>query len=192
MKTKAEQSTNRNQVPVAEKQPDKNLIRINYHQDNEGLINRQINIELYASYVYQALAFHFDRYDVAFKGNHKYFKEMAEKKVEHAKSLLEYQNKRGGTIVYMDVEKPTQQNWNSPLEAHEVALQLEKDIYNAFLELHASACKHNDPHLTEYIEGEFLDKQVDKIKEYGDYITNWKRVGLGLGEYVFDKEEFDD
>ena len=41
----------------------------NYHEDNEGLINRQINLELYASYVYTAMAHHFDRSDVALKGN---------------------------------------------------------------------------------------------------------------------------
>jgi hypothetical protein len=40
----------------------------NYHEDNEGLINRQINLELYASYVYTAMAHHFDRSDVALKG----------------------------------------------------------------------------------------------------------------------------
>jgi hypothetical protein len=40
----------------------------NYHEDNEGLINRQINLELYASYAYMALAHHFDRSDVALKG----------------------------------------------------------------------------------------------------------------------------
>jgi hypothetical protein len=27
---------------------------------------------------------------------------------------------------------------------------------------------------------------------YGCYITNLKRVGPGLGEYIFDKEELDD
>jgi len=41
----------------------------NYHEDNEGLINRQINLELYASYAYTAMAHHFDRSDVALKGN---------------------------------------------------------------------------------------------------------------------------
>jgi hypothetical protein len=43
----------------------------NYHENNEGLINRQINLELYASYVYTALAYNFDRSDVALKGKTK-------------------------------------------------------------------------------------------------------------------------
>jgi hypothetical protein len=40
----------------------------NFHNDNEGLINRQINLELYASYVYTAMSHYFDRFDVALKG----------------------------------------------------------------------------------------------------------------------------
>jgi len=182
----------RKTAPVASNQPRENLIRINYHEDNEGLVNRQINLELYASYVYMALAHHFDRSDVALKGHHKFFKKMADEENEHAQKFMAYQNKRGGTIVLLDVQKPAQQSWGSALEAHEAALQLEKDIYNALLELHAYASKHNDPHLTNYLEEEFLDEQVKSIKEYGEHITNLKRVGPGLGEYIFDKEEFED
>lgn len=44
------------------------LFSSNFHEDNEGLINRQINLEFYASYVYTAMAHHFDRFDVALKG----------------------------------------------------------------------------------------------------------------------------
>ena len=34
----------------------------------------------------------------------------------------------------------------------------------------------------------FLHKQTDLIKTMSDHITNLRRVGLGLGEYQFDKE----
>ena len=30
-------------------------IRINFHSDSEAMINKQINMELYASYVYMAM-----------------------------------------------------------------------------------------------------------------------------------------
>lgn len=182
----------RQKAPVAANQPQENLVRFNYHEDNEGLINRQINLELYASYVYTAMAHHFDRADVALKGHHKFFKKMAEEEREHANKFMEYQNKRGGTIVLLDIKKPVQQSWSSPLEAHETALQLEKDVYQALLELHSFACKHADPHLTDYLEEEFIAEQVKSIREYAGFITNLRRVGPGLGEYIFDKEELDD
>jgi len=62
-------------------------------------------------------------------------------------------------------------------------------ILNYFLFALTFSSSFRDPHLSDYIEAEFLDEQVKSIKEYADYITNLKRVGTGLGEYIFDKEE---
>lgn len=179
------------EVSAVVDQEQENLVRMNFHQDNESLINRQINLELYASYVYTAMAYHFDRWDVALKGHHKYFKKMASEEREHANKFMKYQNKRGGTIVLGDIKKPEKETWGSLLEAHQDALALEKGVYQALLELHATATQNNDPHLADYLEEEFLEEQVKSIKEYADYITNLRRVGTGVGEYIFDKKEFD-
>ncbi len=37
-------------------------------------------------------------------GHYKYFKKMAEEENEHANKFMEYQNKRGGTIVLLDIK----------------------------------------------------------------------------------------
>ena len=37
-------------------------------------------------------------------GHHQFFKKMADEENEHANKFMEYQNKRGGTIVLMDVK----------------------------------------------------------------------------------------
>uniref|UniRef100_A0A8C7BQ81 Ferritin n=1 Tax=Neovison vison TaxID=452646 RepID=A0A8C7BQ81_NEOVI len=42
-------------------------VRQNHHQDSEAPINRQINLELYASYVYLSMSYYFDHGDVALK-----------------------------------------------------------------------------------------------------------------------------
>jgi ferritin heavy chain len=42
--------------------------------------------------------------------------------------------------------------------------------------------------MCDFIENEFLQEQVDAIKEIGDHVTNLKRVGEGLGVYMFDKQ----
>ncbi|CAF4264718.1 unnamed protein product, partial [Rotaria magnacalcarata] len=52
---------------ITPNQPSKNLVRFNYHLDNESLINRQINLELHASYVYMTMAHYFNRPNVALK-----------------------------------------------------------------------------------------------------------------------------
>ncbi|WP_411026707.1 ferritin family protein, partial [Salmonella sp. s54395] len=69
--------------------------RQNYHEVCEAGVNKQINLELYASYTYQSIAYYFDRDDVALPGAHKYFKKASEEEREHAEKLMKFQNQRG-------------------------------------------------------------------------------------------------
>lgn len=46
--------------------------------------------------------------------------------------------------------------------------------------------------MTDFLEQNFLEEQVESIKELSSYVTSLKRVGPGLGEYMFDKETLDD
>ncbi len=99
---------------------------------------------------------------------------------------MEYQNKRGGRILLQDIAKPAQLV-HSGVEAMEAALNLEKRVNQALFDLHTIAEKHGDSHLQDILEGEFLNEQVESIKELSDMIANLKRAGPGLGEYLFDK-----
>ncbi len=58
----------------------------------------------------------------------------------------------------------------------------------SLLDLHKIASGHNDPHLTNYLEGEFLDDQVEAINKLAKYHTQLQLVGDGLGIFIFDKE----
>merc|ERR1719229_1349674 len=165
-----------------------NQCRQNYHSESEAGINRQINMELYASYCYMSMSYYFDRDDVALPGFAKFFKESSDEEREHAEKLMKYQNKRGGRIVLQDVKKPERDEWGSGLDAMQVALQLEKSVNQSLLDLHALCSSHNDAQMADFIESEYLEEQVKAIKELGDHITNLKRVGTGLGEYMYDKE----
>lgn len=162
--------------------------RQNYHAECEAGVNKQINLELYASYVYQSMAWYFDRDDVALPGFHKYFKKSSEEEREHAEKLMKYQNQRGGRIVLQNIQKPDRDEWASGLEAMQVALALEKNVNQSLLDLHKLGETHGDAQFTDWIEGNYLTEQVEAIKELSNYITNLKRVGPGLGEYMFDKE----
>jgi len=162
--------------------------RQNYHQDSEAGINRQINMELYASYTYQSMYLYFDRDDVALPGFAKFFKASSDEEREHAEKLMKYQNKRGGRIVLQDIKKPSNDEWGNGLEAMQVALQLEKSVNQSLLDLHKIADGHGDAQMCDFIESEYLEEQVKAIKEISDHITQLKRVGQGLGEYIYDKE----
>jgi len=95
-------------------------------------------------------------------------------------------------VVLKDIQKPAKDEWGTPLEVMQAALELEKAVNQSLLELHTVAARNNDPHMTDFIEEEFLKEQVESIKQISEYITNLKRVGSGLGEYMFDKETLND
>merc|ERR1712228_725468 len=94
-------------------------IRQNYHEDCEALINKQINMEFYASYVYLSMSSYFNRDDQALHGF-----------AEH----------------FQDVAKPTTMDWGTPVEAMEAALELEKTVNQSLLDLHKVAGDKGDGH----------------------------------------------
>ncbi|XP_054710823.1 soma ferritin-like [Uloborus diversus] len=163
-------------------------VRQNFHEECEAGINKQINMELYASYVYLSMSYYFDRDDVALPGFCKYFKKSSDEEREHAEKFMKYQNMRGGRIVLKPIEKPALEDWMGGLQAMKAALELEKTVNQSLLDLHGLATAHNDAQMCDFLESEFLKEQVESIKELSDYVTNLQRVGTGLGEYMFDKE----
>ncbi|NP_001161533.1 ferritin-like protein 1 [Saccoglossus kowalevskii] len=162
--------------------------RQNYHEECEAAVNKQINLELYSSYVYLSMALHYDRDDISLGGACKFFKKSSDEEREHAEKLMKFQNKRGGRIVLQDVKKPQKDEWGTLLQAFETALDLEKLVNQALLDLHELASKHGDSHMSDFIEETFLCEQVESMKEISDHITNLKRVGPGLGEYTYCKD----
>ncbi|CAL8271705.1 unnamed protein product [Lota lota] len=165
-------------------------IRQNYHQDCEAAVNRMINLEMYASYVYSSMAFYFDRDDVALHGFAHFFKENSHEEREHAEKLMAFQNKRGGRIFLQDIKKPERDEWGTGLEAMEAALQLEKTVNQSLLDLHKISSDRGDPHMCDFLETHYLNEQVEAIKKLGDYVSNLRRMSTpqnGMAEYLFDK-----
>ena len=71
---------------------------------------------------------------------------------------MKFQNQRGGRIVLQDVQKPTRNEWGTGLEAMQTTLELEKNVNQSLMELHAIASKHNDSQMTDFIEGKLDDR----------------------------------
>merc|ERR1711934_149218 len=162
----------------------------NFGSIQEAALNEQINMELYASYAYQAAARYFQRDDVGLFGFAHFFQESSDEEREHAEKFQKYLVMRGGRLALTDVKAPPTE-YESGLAAMEAALQLERDVNDSLLRLHGIADEKGDKQMTDFLEGNFLNEQVEGIKELGDYVTNLRRVGPGLGEYMFDKETLD-
>ncbi|VDK48148.1 unnamed protein product [Anisakis simplex] len=167
-------------------------IRQNYSVEVEAALNKQISVELFASYTYLSMATYFDRDDVALLNVAKWMRKQSEEEREHAMMLMKYQNSRGGRVVLQDIKKPVKDEWGSLQDAFKSALELEKFNNTSLLDLHSLASSHNDAHMSDFLEEHYLRDQVESIEQIAKFITNIKRAGPGLGEYIFDRENFDD
>lgn len=89
-----------------------------------------------------------------------------------APPLMEYEHEEKGDALY----------------AMELALSLEKLNFQKLRSLHAIADGHTDAALCDFIEGDLLQEQVASVKEHAVFVSQLRRVGKGLGVYIFDKE----
>ncbi|MEQ2316017.1 hypothetical protein AMECASPLE_028348 [Ameca splendens] len=92
--------------------------------------------------------------------------------------------------VFSILQKPEKNEWGTGLEAMQSALQLEKNVNQALLDLHKLASDRVDPHLCDFLETHYLNKQMEAIKKLGDHITNLTRMDANnnkMAECLFDK-----
>ena len=149
-------------------------------------------------------AYYFDRDDIALPNISKWFGKQSEEEREHAITFMKYQNTRGGRVVLENVQRPEKDEWGGPLEAFQAALALEKANNMSLLNLHSLAARHNDSQvgafpghsqrigwalqMCDFLEGTFLREQILSMEQIGKFVAQLKRVGKGLGEFIFDKE----
>ena len=165
-------------------------IRQNYSAEVEATVNRLVNMQLWASYTYLSLGSYFDHDDVALEGVGQFFRKLAKEKREGAGRLLKLQNQRGGCALFLNVQKPSQDEWGKTQDAVEAALLIEKNLNQALLDLHGLASACGDPHICHFLENRFLDEEVKLIKKMGDHLTNLRRLAgpqAGLGEYLLER-----
>uniref|UniRef100_A0A8C0PI67 Ferritin n=2 Tax=Canis lupus familiaris TaxID=9615 RepID=A0A8C0PI67_CANLF len=169
------------------------------HPDCEAAVDSRISLELSASYVYQSMAFSFDRDDGALRNLARFFQRQAREETQHAEMLVELQNRRGGRIRLRDVKKPDRDAWESGPRATERALHLEKRVNQSLParpDLHRLATDQNDAQLCDFLEARSLRERASERarqghpRALGGYGTSLRSVGApeaGLAEYPFDR-----
>tara|TARA_Y100000385_G_C13083636_1_gene635250 strand:+ start:1188 stop:1727 length:540 start_codon:yes stop_codon:yes gene_type:complete len=167
----------------------------NWSKECEDTLNKQINLEYWASIQYHILATYFDKDNVALKNIYLFFIKNSDEEKDHANKFMIYQNKRGGNIklaAISDIENDTIK-FDSPksniLQAFEKALEMEQIVYKSLLNLHEVADSNNDPQFCDFIEGNYLEEQINAINELAKYITQLKMIGNdGHGLWNFNNE----
>jgi len=166
--------------------------RTDFHAECEAAINEQINVEYNVSYVYHAMYTYFARDNVGLTNIAEFFKKESAEERHHAELLMEYQIKRGGAVKLETILPPHTEfdhaEKGDALYAFELALSLEKLNFQKLRQLHEVAEKHGDSQMCDFVEGTLLADQMESVYEVAEKVAQLRRVGKGLGVYVFDQE----
>ncbi|XP_052828645.1 soma ferritin-like [Octopus bimaculoides] len=179
------------------------------HTDRDNL-NDQITLENQASLFYQAYGHFFESSKIALRGFGNFFMAMSLEEKEHADKLMTYMNKRLTTPEVRNIQVDAICNHltykclcaivmpatisgcsgvkihaeDVPLLAMEDAVGLEKAVYNS---LRSIVDISMDPQLQHFLEHEYLDEQVESIKQLSDYVTQLSRFNQSyVGHYMMD------
>lgn len=167
----------------------------NWNKKCEDIVNKQIQLEYWASYQYHLMWSYFDRSTIGLKKIADFFKKSSDEEREHAHKLMEYQNLRGGIVKLEGIKSinldylNTNNIENDVLKSFKKALEMEQIVYKSLLEVQRMGEECNDPQFTDFIEGEYLEEQVSALNEISKYISQLGRIGNnGHGIWNFDKE----
>ena len=152
------------------------------------VILEQVAKELEAFYAYRSLGAHFDHPDVAMFNVAKYFHAMAAEEVEHSKRFQDYLIMRGIKPTFRDLKSFNTDASVTLLKAFELALSFEQAVFASIRTIHDAAQEAGDAHLEMFLEDIFYEDQLKAEQELNGYITVIKRLGNGVGEFLFDRD----
>jgi ferritin len=121
-------------------------------------INKQINAELYSSYLYLAMAAYFEARN--WSGFSHWMRLQAQEENAHAMKFFDYVLERGGEVVLEDIEA-ADVKWKTPLEVFEAVYEHELKVTSLINDLLKVARQDNDT-ATESMLKWFIDEQVEE------------------------------
>lgn len=121
-------------------------------------INKQINAELYSSYLYLAMAAYFEAKNWSGFGH--WMRMQAQEENTHAMKFFNFVLERGGEVVLEDI-KAEEAHWKTPLDVFEVVYAHELKVTALINDLLKLARQENDT-ATESMLKWFIDEQVEE------------------------------
>ncbi|KAL1766443.1 ferritin heavy chain [Sigmodon hispidus] len=153
-------------------------------------LNSQIQLQLYATYVYLSMAYFCNKDEVALGFFALFFLRQSQKWMERTEMLFLLLTERCGFLTLGRIADQDRHDWLDGLMAMECAFHLEKTLNQSLLQLYQVAESRGDTYLCNLLKRHFLQQQVEILKEMGGYLTNLRKMGAPenrLAEYIFDK-----
>jgi len=139
----------------------------------EEAFNKQINEEMYSSYLYLSMAAWFD--SINLKGFSHWMKAQAQEEMFHAMKFFNHIIERGGDVALAAIAEP-KKKWKSPLNVYEEALNHEKHITQCIEDLMDLAVEEKD-HAGQNLLKWFVDEQVEEEDTFSEMVEKLKMIG---------------
>jgi len=148
-------------------------------------INKQLNAELYSSYLYLSMSAYFQSANLGGFAN--WMRVQAKEELAHAMKFYDYVNERGGRVILHPVEAPPSE-WDSPLAVFEHVYRHEQKVTGLINKLVDLAVEARD-HATNNFLQWFVSEQVEEEASADEVVQKLKLVGDDpSGLFMIDRE----
>jgi ferritin len=159
-------------------------VKIMWTPKLEEAFNRQLNLELYSSYLYLSMAAYFEAEDL--KGMAHWMQLQVDEEKSHAMRIFNFINDRNGRVKLTQIDAPKTE-WKSPVEAFEDSYAHEQKVTQALNDLFGLAAAERDGATHDRLEW-FVREQVEEESTVKLIISQLKLAGPGVGVYLIDQE----
>ena len=139
----------------------------------QDAFDRQLNAELYSSYLYLSMSAYFESKDLAGMAN--WMRIQAQEELLHAMKFFDFINERDGRVELMAVAAPKKE-WESPLHVFQESLEHEQKVTALINDLVDLALGEKD-HATNTFLQWFVTEQVEEEASARTIVEKLKMVG---------------
>jgi ferritin len=139
----------------------------------QDALNGQLNAEAYSSYLYLAMAAHFDAANLP--GFAHWMKVQSREEMAHALKFYDHINDRQGRVMLAAIAVPPAE-WKSPLAAFEDALKHERKVTGLIADLVRLAAAEKDDAAGIFLQW-FVTEQVEEEKSADEIVHKLRLVG---------------
>ncbi|HPI37239.1 MAG TPA: ferritin [Ignavibacteriaceae bacterium] len=151
----------------------------------EKALNKQINEELFASYLYLSMSAYFESMNLS--GFAHWMKLQSTEEYEHAMKIYDYVFLKGGKVELFGIAEPKKE-WESALNAMEDTLAHEQKVTKLINDLMDLAIAEKD-HATASFLRWYVDEQVEEEDNATKILETVKMVSQSKnGLYMLDRE----
>lgn len=148
-------------------------------------LNKQMNAELFSSYLYLAMAAYFE--DKNLNGMANWMSAQSTEEYAHGMKFYGYLNSVGARVKLLEIKEP-QMEWDSAQAVFEEALDHEKFITKSINDLADLSVEEKD-HATNIFLHWFVNEQIEEVSSVEAIVDKFKMIGDNKnGLFMLDRD----